>query len=644
MTAHITSEIDAQNPENSFATIQNLKVLGTGINLQSSGNIQQILLDPRVQVQVNANLNLTQLYQAFPFDEIIKAAGTIYTKINTHFLASQLQNSEFKDLEIEGEVHLKDLAIASIKDSLSINSKRLDLHFFKDKEEYNTLASKIDLIKSNVEFKNQLKASAEKLAGKVWIAKTGKQKAHINSKIELQKLKFDAQDSIWGFVENAQIDAELQTKEKDRPASINSQFSIDSVAVGLHKSYIAIAKGNYELELTKKAPKKWLPKGSVRFKNLMAYNPKLIHRLEMPTSTIAFENDNLRLDKTKLTFGDSDVELTGNLDHAIGFKNGEQVTANLSVNSTKINANQLMQVFAGIEDQVANTKDTNATTTDTSDSLAQEKHAFKVPENSAFQLNTNIKKLEFGKMELNKIYGKAKVENGNLKLNHLHFTTLAANLDASLTYTAKEKQKPSLDFEFYMTDIEMGKLDEVIPALDSLLPAAKAFEGKADFRIKGKVNLTNQLDFETSSLRGIAALKAKDIMVLDGPTFRELAKTFMFKSKAKNPVKNLEVEMEFEEDDVHILPALLEIDRYRLAIGGVQHLDMTYDYHISVLKSPVPFKTGVDVSGKDFDDYDISITRAKYKYYFTDKERLLKKADSSVFRKKARILEELKFE
>ncbi|MDN3595164.1 AsmA-like C-terminal region-containing protein [Zunongwangia endophytica] len=644
LTAHITSEIDAQKPENSFATIQDLKVVGTGINLQSSGDIQQVLLDPKVQLQVNGNLNLTQLYQAFPFDENIKAAGTIFTKINTNFLASQLQNSEFEDLEIEGEVQLKDLAVASIKDSLSINSKRLDLHFFKDKEEYNTLASKIDIINSNVEFKNQFQASAEKLAGKVWVKQTGKRKAQLNGQIALKKLNFKAQDSIWGFIQNAQIDAEVHPKEKDQSTSINSQFSIDSIAVGLHTSYVAIAQGNYELELTKKAPKKWLPKGTVNFKNLMAYDPKLVHRLEMPTSKIAFENDNLTLDKTTLNFGDSDVELTGNLDHAIGLKNGELVTANLSVNATRINANQLMKVFAGLADQVAATEDTNETITNKNASLAQEKHAFKVPENLAFQLNTNIKKLEFGKMELNNIYGKALVENGNLKLNHLHFNTLAANLDASLTYTAKDKQKPSLDFEFYMTDIEMGKLHEMVPALDSLIPATKAFEGKADFRIKGKANLNQQLDFEASSLRGIAAMKAKDIMVLDGPTFRELAKTFMFKSKEKNPVKNLEVEMEFEEDDVHILPALLEIDRYRLAIGGVQHLDMTYDYHISVLKSPVPFKTGVDVAGKDFDDYDISITRAKYKYYFTDKKRLQKKADSSVIRKKAKILEELKFE
>ena len=154
-----------------------------------------------------------------------------------------------------------------------------------------------------------------------------------------------------------------------------------------------------------------------------------------------------------------------------------------------------------------------------------EKHTFKIPKNLAFQLNTNIEALEFGKMQLQDIWGKVNVQNGDLQLDHLHLKTLAANLDASLTYTANDSQKANLDFQFYLTEIEMGKLGEFLPVLDSVVPSAHAFEGKADFRIKGKVDLTETLDFDLKTLRGVAAMKAKDIMVLDGPTFRELAKT-----------------------------------------------------------------------------------------------------------------------
>lgn len=42
-------------------------------------------------------------------------------------------------------------------------------------------------------------------------------------------------------------------------------------------------------------------------------------------------------------------------------------------------------------------------------------------------------------------------------------------------------------------------------------------------------------------------------------------------------------------------------------------------------------------------DYHISLTKAKYKYYFTDKERLQEKADINIINKKRDILAKLDF-
>ena len=112
----------------------------------------------------------------------------------------------------------------------------------------------------------------------------------------------------------------------------------------------------------------------------------------------------------------------------------------------------------------------------------------------------------------------------------------------------------------------------------------------------------------------------------------------MFKSKEKNPVDELNAEMIIRDNQVEFSPSYLSIDRYELALGGKQNLDMSYDYHISVLKSPVPFKAGVEIKGQDFDDYKINLTTAKYRYYFTDKKRLLQRADSSIIKKKEAVL------
>ena len=57
---------------------------------------------------------------------------------------------------------------------------------------------------------------------------------------------------------------------------------------------------------------------------------------------------------------------------------------------------------------------------------------------------------------------------------------------------------------------------------------------------------------------------------------------------------------------------LFRSDRYKAAVSGVQRLDMSFDYHISVLKSPIPFRLGVNIFGT-LDKFKFRIGRARYK-------------------------------
>ena len=72
--------------------------------------------------------------------------------------------------------------------------------------------------------------------------------------------------------------------------------------------------------------------------------------------------------------------------------------------------------------------------------------------------------------------------------------------------------------------------------------------------------------------------------------------------------------------------SILQIDRYKAAVGGTQGLDMNFNYHISVLKSPLPFKAGVNITG-NLDKMKIRIGKAKYKDAVTPVE--IRKVDST---------------
>ena len=137
-------------------------------------------------------------------------------------------------------------------------------------------------------------------------------------------------------------------------------------------------------------------------------------------------------------------------------------------------------------------------------------------------------------------------------------------------------------------------------------------------------------------------VEGDDLVVLDGETFQKIAKMLFFKNKERNTIDKLEFAMVFKNAMIEVFPSVITVDRYKVAIGGQHKLDMTYDYHISILKSPMPFKAGIDITGTE-DDLDFKITKAKYKHLFSTKERQRKKADSTLIRRKISVMNQLPF-
>jgi hypothetical protein len=86
----------------------------------------------------------------------------------------------------------------------------------------------------------------------------------------------------------------------------------------------------------------------------------------------------------------------------------------------------------------------------------------------------------------------------------------------------------------------------------------------------------------------------------------------MFKNKKKNLIDSLSLNLIIKDNAIEIFPMVVSLDRYRFAVGGLQNLDMTFDYHVTVLQSPLPFKLGVDITG-NVDKFKWRIVSPKYK-------------------------------
>ena len=130
--------------------------------------------------------------------------------------------------------------------------------------------------------------------------------------------------------------------------------------------------------------------------------------------------------------------------------------------------------------------------------------------------------------------------------------------------------------------------------------------------VAADARLDSAMNIRIPTLRSAIHIKGDSLVLMDGETFAEISKMLMFKNKKENVFDSISVNVTVHDGNVTVYPFLVEIDRYKAAVGGEQGLDMNFNYHISILKSPLPFKAGVNISG-NLDKMKFRIGKAKYK-------------------------------
>lgn len=317
-----------------------------------------------------------------------------------------------------------------------------------------------------------------------------------------------------------------------------------------------------------------------------------------------------------------------------------------------INCNQIMRaldmgtaymdkVAAGYKEEITTEDDDMDNVAVVSDSASYEgvSSVFVVPAGINFVFRTNIEKMLFGNLLMENIHGEMVMKNQCIQVSDLDMRSSAANMEASLIYKASDTLRAYTGFALKMHEIRIDSLVEVIPALDTLFPMLRSFEGVVDFNIAAETWLDSTMMVELPTLRAAAYLDGHNLVLMDGETFAEISKMLMFKNKKRNLIDSISVDVAIKDGIVEIFPFLLEIDRYKVAVGGEHNIDMSFKYHISLLKSILPFRAGVDISGT-LDKMKFRITKAKYKDIFMPSRKT--KVDSTQLNLRKRMREMLR--
>ena|GEM_PF-2255836 len=240
---------------------------------------------------------------------------------------------------------------------------------------------------------------------------------------------------------------------------------------------------------------------------------------------------------------------------------------------------------------------------------------FIIPKNIDLKIRTNIKHAIYTRMTVENLRSIFYLRNHTLEMPRMRLQSNLGDIQMSMVYQAMDTKGASIGLDMDLQQIQVKQLIASFPILDSLTPMLRSFEGVVDCNLTTVANLDSLMNVEFPSATASCYLKGKYLVLMDGETFSDIAKTLRFKNKERNLVDSLSVEIVMEDNRLLVFPFQLNLDRYQVAVGGTQHLNLSFDYHITVLKSPIPFRFGLNVSGNP-DKYKIRLAKAKYTNLF----------------------------
>lgn len=315
---------------------------------------------------------------------------------------------------------------------------------------------------------------------------------------------------------------------------------------------------------------------------------------------VNFNNDEIKVDSFKVVYGKSEMEAKGALSGLrramLGRSNRSRMKLNLDVYSGKMNADELLAAYqSGANDSTS------------SSSLLV------IPANLEANINISARNASYADLLANKISASILMKERCVQIKDAKAYTNMGEMALNAFYSTKTKKDLSAGFDLKFKDITADKAITLMPAIDTLIPLLSSFSGNLNCDVTATAALDTNMHLVIPSVNGIVRVSGKNLLIKENEVYRSMAKKFKFKNKTEGHIEDMTMEAVIQDNTLEIFPFIVSLDRYMLAVTGVQNMDMSYKYHASVIKSPLPVKLGVDIYGKDFDHMKFKVGKAKYK-------------------------------
>lgn len=369
-------------------------------------------------------------------------------------------------------------------------------------------------------------------------------------------------------------------------------------------------KNDFDFKLSESLSKyirDWKINGRLSIAEGEVSTPYFPLRNTLSNASGSFNNNEVDLSNLTLASGESDLSISGKISglRRALTRNGV-LDMDFGVTSDRINTNELLAAYTAGSKYMNQPEEAETEIQDSTYSLIV------LPANINASLSLEGNEIDYSHLVVDWFESDIKLKERTLQITNTVATSNMGDIYLEGFYSTKTKKDISAAFDLNMVDITADKVITLFPAVDSLIPMLKSFKGMLDCEMAATTQLDTNMNFIPSTINGVLKIGGRDLSIEEDGGLRKLARLLMFKDKHVGRIDEMSVHGLISNNTLEVFPFVLNVDRYTLAMNGIQNFDQSFRYHVSVLKSPVPFRFGINLFG-NFDDWKYKLGKAKYK-------------------------------
>lgn len=368
----------------------------------------------------------------------------------------------------------------------------------------------------------------------------------------------------------------------------------------------------------------WDIKGTVKLNRAAIATPAFPMRTAVAGFKGRFSNDAVELDTLRIYTGSSNLSARGRIGNLRRvLTRGGMIKMDMEVDTDSLSLTELLNAYAlgqknmgkdlSYLDNVDDSQYENVTDELASaDTLTPVKTYIPVPVNVDAKLIVRGKGISYSSMDISDFSADVLMKRRCLQLSGVKAITSVGNLSAEAFYSTVSRRDITAGFNVDINSISAADVIALMPQIDTLMPLLKSFGGKLDCSLAATAQLDTCMNILTPTMDGVIRIKGNDLHFQDNEQIAKIGRKLLFKQPERATIDSMTVEGIIHDNSLEIFPFFLKMDRWTLALAGIQNMDKSFNYHVSMVKTPAILHLGANIYGPDFDHVKFKIGKAKY--------------------------------